>query len=196
MTRDFFNEHAEHWDESSTEKDTSKLERMSGRLKINRGDRILDVGTGTGVLLPYLLEKVGNDGEVVALDPAEKMLAKAKAKAFAGRIGFLCADVTAIPVESGVFDAVVCYSSFPHFPDKEAAMTEIMRVLKQGGRVFICHTSSREHINQIHSQIPSVENDFLPDAIEIFALFSDAGFADIQVEDKPDSYFAVAHKPA
>ncbi len=194
MTREFFNEHAEHWDERVAEKDASKLEQMAGRLKIKHGDRILDVGTGTGVLLSYLLKKVGNGGGVIALDHADKMLSKAKAKDFKGQIDFLCADVMAIPFKNDVFDAVVCYSSLPHFPDKTAAILEIKRVLKKGGRFFVCHTVGREHINQIHRRISSVENDLLPDAIEMTTLLSKAVFTEIQVEDKADNYLASACK--
>jgi ubiquinone/menaquinone biosynthesis C-methylase UbiE len=195
MTMAYFNNQAEHWDEKAAEKDAFKLERMAKRLMIKKSDTVLDVGTGTGVFLPYLLEKTGTYGEVIALDIAEKMLLKAKSKGFKGNIDYLCADVMAIPIANEAIDAVVCYSSMPHFPDKEAAMMEINRVLKKGGWIFVCHTSSREHINQIHRQIPSVQNDFLPDAIEIFGLFSEAGFMGIQVEDKTDGYFACACKP-
>ena len=194
MTRDFFNEQAEHWDKMVAEKDASKLEQMVGRLRIKRGDRILDVGAGTGVLLPYLLKKVGGGGEVIALDHAEKMLSKAKAKDFKERIDFLCADVMTLPIESGIIDAVICYSSLPHFPDKAKAMIEIKRVLKKDGWVFVCHTVGSEHINQIHRQIHLVQNDLLPDAIEMTTLLSKAVFTEIQVEDKADSYFASARK--
>jgi ubiquinone/menaquinone biosynthesis C-methylase UbiE len=195
MTRTFFNEQAELWDEAVAEKDASKLERMANRLKIKPGDTILDVGTGTGTLLPYLLNKVGTGGEIVALDVAEKMLSKAKSKKFAGHVDFLCADVMAIPVASGVCDAVICYSSLPHFGNKSKAMTEMNRVLKAGGWAFVCHTSGRKHINHIHRQIPLVQNDLLPDAIEMVTLLSKAGFADIQVEDSTENYFACARKP-
>jgi hypothetical protein len=74
-------------------------------------------------------------------------------------------------------------------------MIEIKRILKKGGQVFICHTSSREHINNIHRNLPSVHNDLLPDAIEMTILLTNAGFADIQVEDKADSYLACGRKP-
>jgi demethylmenaquinone methyltransferase/2-methoxy-6-polyprenyl-1,4-benzoquinol methylase len=98
----------------------------------------------------------------------------------------------AIPLANEICDAVVCYSSLPHFPDKLKAMREIKHILKKGGRVFICHSSGREHINSIHRQIPTVQNDLLPDAIEMMAMLTTAGFTEIKVEDKADSYFACA----
>jgi ubiquinone/menaquinone biosynthesis C-methylase UbiE len=194
MTKEYFNKQAEHWDEKVAEKDISKLEQMAERLTIKKGDTILDVGTGTGVFLPYLLKILGPDGKIIALDIAEKMLAKAKEKNFRGNIRYLCADVMAIPLNKNYCDAIVCYSCFPHFPDKVEVMREIKRVLKRGGWVFICHTSGREHINKIHRQIPHMHDHLLPDAIEIVQILSNAGFTEIQVEDKADSYFACGRK--
>jgi ubiquinone/menaquinone biosynthesis C-methylase UbiE len=192
MTKAYFNEQACIWDEKIAEKDTYKLERIANCLTIETGATILDVGTGTGIFLPYLLEKVGMCGRIIALDHAEKMLVKAKTKGFSGNIVYLCADVMAIPLADEICDAVVCYSSLPHFPDKAQALREMKRILKKGGRVFICHSSGREHINSIHRQIPTVQNDLLPDAIEMMAMLTTAGFTEIKVEDKADSYFACA----
>ena len=47
-------------------------------------------------------------------------------------------DITNTRLSSGIFDSVVCYSSFPHFNDKKRALDEIYRVLKVGCRIFIC----------------------------------------------------------
>ena len=192
MTKVYFNQQAHIWDEEIAEKDTVKLQYIADCLTIKSGSIILDIGTGTGVFLPYLLSKVGMGGKIIALDHAEKMLLKAKTKNFTGNIVFLCADVMAIPLEDEIFNTVVCYSSLPHFPDKLKALMEMKRVLKKEGQVFICHSSSREHINSIHRQIPTVQNDLLPDAIEMVTLLTNAGFTEIKVEDKTDNYFACA----
>jgi ubiquinone/menaquinone biosynthesis C-methylase UbiE len=194
MTKAYFNAQAEIWDEKIAEKDTSRLECIAACLTIEPGATILDVGTGTGVLLPYLLDKAGAEGKLIALDHAEKMLLKAKAKNLRGNISYICADIMSVPLADEICDTVVCYSSLPHFPDKPQALLEIKRVLKKGGELFICHTSSREHINGIHRQIPTVQNDLLPDAIEMTFLLTNAGFTAIKVEDKMDSYFACGRK--
>ena len=194
MTKAYFNEQANIWDDKVAEKDISKLERIAEYLTIEPGSTVLDIGTGTGVFLPYLLNKVGASGRILAIDHAEKMLTKAKAKNFKGNISYLCADVMAIPLGNEICDAVVCYSSLPHFPDKLMALLEMKRILKRGGRVFICHSSGREHINSIHRQIPTVQNDLLPDAIEMTMLLQNAGFTGIRVEDTADSYLAYGKK--
>ncbi|MBA7600041.1 2-methoxy-6-polyprenyl-1,4-benzoquinol methylase [subsurface metagenome] len=123
------------------------------------------------------------------------MLRKARAKGFGGNIEYLQADITEIPLGDEIFDSVVCYSSFPHFQDKLRALTEIHRVMKGGGSLLVCHTSSRRHINEIHSQIPVVENDVLPDGNEMQLLLSAAGFSEIKIADDSESYLASAERP-
>jgi len=90
---------------------------------------------------------------------------------------------------------VVCYSSFPHFQDKPKALSEIRRVLKEGGRLVICHTSSRAVINEIHRNIPAVEHDIIPESDEMQAMLLEAGFGDIQIDDAADNYYVGAIKP-
>jgi len=194
MIRAHFNQRAAIWDETVAEKDTAKLERMAKRLRIKPGSIVLDVGTGTGVFLPFLLREIGEGGRIIALDFAEKMLRRARAKGFNGDIDYLCADVTNIPLGNEIFDIIVCYSSFPHFQDKPEALAEMKRVIKRGGRLLICHTSSRARINEIHRQIPIVENDIIPDGDEMQNILLRAGFTDIKINDS-ESYLASARKP-
>ena len=195
MIREYFNQRATIWDETVAEKDAIKLERMARRLNIKPGSTILDVGTGTGVFIPFLLSKMGENGRIVALDFAEEMLRKAQAKDFDGNIDYLNADVNSIPLDGDVFDTVVCYCSFPHFQDKPRALIEMNRVIKAGGELFICHTSSRDRINEIHRQIPAVQNDIIPDEGEMQMIMSIAGFTGIEIDDNNKSYFATATKP-
>jgi len=194
MIRAFFNERAAIWDEAIAEKDAAKLEGMANRLDIKAGSTVLDVGTGTGIFVPFLLQKIGPTGCLVAIDIAEQMLTVARTKIFALNTEHLQTDVVNLPFASEVFDIVVCYSSFPHFHDKQKALVEIARVLKRSGALFICHTSSRSAINNIHSGMPAVQNDLLPGADEMHQMLSMAGFLNIRIEDNEDSYLAAALK--
>jgi len=196
MLREYFNSKADIWDENMAEKDVNKLMQMAERLELKPGSVVLDVGTGTGIFLPYLLKKIGNNGKIVALDLAEEMLAKARAKYPDGNIEFLHADIMEIPIYEEMFNAVVCYSSFPHFRDKQKALARIMQVMKPGGRISICHTSGRDHINGIHATLPGMENDLLPSPDEMRILFSDAGFTVVKIEEDSESYLTVGEKPA
>ena len=194
MSKKFFNSRAAIWDENVAEKDTSKLEAMADRLNIKKGDDVLDIGTGTGVFVPYILRKIGQGGKLVCLDFAEEMLKEAKLKGFTGNIEYICADIedNRLPDES--FDAVVCYSVFPHFENKPKVISEIYRLLRKNGRVFICHTSSRDAINEVHRSLPEVRNHLFPENDEIRHMLGSAGFEEININDGDDDYLVSARK--
>lgn len=192
MSRDYFDKKAAIWDETATEKDSAKLANIVARMYLQPGSYLLDVGTGTGVLLPFLAGAIGPSGRIVGLDFAVAMLQRARNKNPAHSVSLVLADITSIPVVSGFFDAIVCYSSFPHFRDKAGVLSEMRRALKAGGRLFICHTSSREHINAIHTKVPSLCHDLLPGKNEMEFLLVNAGFKVIQIQDEKESYFAAA----
>jgi ubiquinone/menaquinone biosynthesis C-methylase UbiE len=195
MIRTYFNRQADEWDDTVAEKDPSKLEKMAARLDIEPGSTVLDVGTGTGVFVPFLLQKIGPSGKLVCLDFAEAMLEKARAKNFQGNLEYVCADILNTDFADEFFDDVVCYSSFPHFADKPAALREIRRVLKRGGRLFICHTSSRDAINAIHRHIALLSDDTIPEKCDMQEMLEEAGFTNINIEEGADNYLARAYTP-
>lgn len=194
MTREYFNQMAVKWDELVAEKDRSKLERLADGLDIRPGSTVLDVGTGTGVFIPFLLEKIGPGGRLFCLDFAEEMLNRARAKKFPGNITYVCADIAASGLKDRDFEAVVCYSSFPHFGNKPASLREICRVLKNNGLLFICHSSSRNAINAIHTHINLLSRDLIPEEETMTGLLADAGFKDISIRDTSEMYLVRAVK--
>ena len=194
MSRLFFNQRANIWDSYHSEQDNYKLEQMLDRLEINPGERVLDVGSGTGIFLPYLLRRIGPGGELVALDYAEEMLKVSHRKYPDENIRHLQADIASLPLDEGLFDIVICYSCFPHFPDKVEALREMYRVTGEHGRLFICHTSSRDYINEMHRSIAAVEDAHFPDEDTMRELLSGAGYTSIRIEDGTDSYLASARK--
>jgi len=173
VTRTFFNQKAAAWDENHCEQDTTKLKVLAERLGVESGATLLDVGSGTGIFLPLLLRKIGNQGVLVALDYAEELLRKARGKGVSERIFYLQGDVASLPFGREIFDACVCYSSF---------------------RLIICHTSNRDEINRVHQQMPAVANDIIPAEGELKTMLQRAGFIDIRIDDGPASYLATAQK--
>jgi ubiquinone/menaquinone biosynthesis C-methylase UbiE len=194
VSKDFFNSRAATWDERAAEKDTSRLEAMAARLDIKPGAVVLDVGAGTGVFAPFILKKIGSEGKLVCLDFAEEMLKIARAKGFEGNISYLCADIEDCRLPDKSFDAVVCYSVFPHFRDKPKVLKKISRLLKDNRKIFICHTSSRQAINEIHRKLPEVCDHLLPKNEEIRRMLTGAGFRDISIADGKDDYLVSARK--
>ncbi len=194
MSRSYFNDVAEVWDSKAAGIDVQKLRYLADRLCIKPGDKILDVGSGTGIFLPFLAEKTGSYCNVFAMDIAENMLLESSKKHKGKATTYIQADISRSPFKSDYFDAIICYSSFPHFADKGASISEIWRILKSGGTFSICHTSSRLEINALHASKVEVCRDLLPDDCELFGMLRGAGFEDTIVEDKNEYYFAAAQK--
>lgn len=195
MVQEYFNSRADIWDATVAEKSAEKLREMAGRLGLEQGDAVLDVGSGTGVFLPFILERIGEKGQVIALDVAEKMLQKAREKNFTRNVEFLCADIMDTSLPDALFESVVCYSSFPHFADKLKAFNEIYRVMKPGGRLAVCHTSSRAAINEVHAGLPEVRDHTIPEENEMRELLAASGFREIAIEDGEENYLVIALKP-
>ncbi|HWQ62272.1 MAG TPA: class I SAM-dependent methyltransferase [Negativicutes bacterium] len=189
----FFNNLAADWD-NMPQPDQKKLTHIAARLQLHAGQAVLDVGTGTGVMLPFLREGIGPDGTLIAVDIAEKMIAKASEK-YASLARFQTADVAALPFADGSFDRVICYSAFPHFPDKEMALREMARVLKPTGAIFVAHSAGREHVNHFHHSLKSfVSHDHLPDDEEMRRLGTATGCEADFIENSQDYYILQLRK--
>lgn len=189
----YFNEKAPVWDQMMAHKPHVKLKEIMKSLRIAPGSTVLDVGTGTGVLLPILKDMVGSSGRIVAFDLAEEMLRQAREKNGEDNIQYVQGDITSSSFADHTFDEVICNSCFPHIVDKQASVTEMARILKPGGRVTICHLSSRAELNAMHRSLGGVVGeDVLPDEAEMLLMFNKAGFTGINITDVEDRYILTA----
>lgn len=196
LLKEYFNQMAAKWDEIMGAEVAGKLREIVDKCGVKKGAKVLDVACGTGILTPILLEAVGEGGEVKGIDFAPEMVKRARAKNFGPNVRFLVADVMDMPFEDESFDQVFCNGALPHFPDIPASLSEMKRVLRAGGRLVICHASSREQINETHCSIGEpVANDLLPTAAELKAMLEKAGFIDIFFEDTADRFVFAARKP-
>ncbi len=193
--QEYFDQLAPTWDKELTQERLERLGNIVKELGIEPGYCVLDIGSGTGALLPFLIAELGNEGKIVALDFSAEMLSQAQAKNFPPIVHFAQADVLAIPLADSSADLAICNSAFPHFSDKVKALKEIARVLKNNGRLVICHTMSREMLNQLHQSIGSiVANDLLPDESQLRWLIKQAGLKITHFEDSPERYLVIAEK--
>ena len=105
------------------------------------GEKVLDVGCGTGgVTIPAKL-RVGKTGEAAGIDPAPEMMAVARRKASRARleIDFRVGVIESLPYPAATFDAVTSSMMMHHLPEhlQVKGLAEIRRVLKPGGRLLI-----------------------------------------------------------
>jgi ubiquinone/menaquinone biosynthesis C-methylase UbiE len=194
--RDYFDLRASSWDEMLryNERASDLLEVMSW-FGLAEGDWVLDVGTGTGILLPLIRQAIGPKGMIVGFDFSFKMLEKAKLRPCPWEKILINATVDSLPFQSGLFDQIICFSALPHFPNKLKALLEMVRVLKSGGALYIAHLKSVEELNQLHRQIGDpVAHDLLPAPEKVWSLMMESGLKDISVTNQPGKFLAQGQK--
>lgn len=110
-------------------------------LRISPGERVLDVGCGSGVVTRAIAERTGRAGSVVGLDPSVELLKIARAHArdagLGGTIDFQEGDCRDLVFADASFDVVVAATVLAHVPEAEKALPEMVRVARAGGRVGV-----------------------------------------------------------
>lgn len=109
---------------------------------IKDGERVLDAGCGTGI---YSIELAKRGARVIGLDASSGMLEWARGKAATAglKIDFIKADALKIPFSDGHFDMVISVCMLCFVKDRQAALLEVKRVLRPGGRLIIAVLNSR-----------------------------------------------------
>jgi arsenite methyltransferase len=110
-------------------------------LELTAGERVLDIGSGPGLLAYDMAVAVGEKGRVCGIDVSGAMLAMAGKRCAEQRwTEFRTADATRIPYPDGSFDAAVSTQVYEYVSDIPAALAELHRILTPGGRAVILDT--------------------------------------------------------
>lgn len=194
--REFFDSRASDWETTCYPSEVRKrLAELVPEFGLKPGACVLDVGTGPGVLIPYIRRAVGPRGRICSFDLSLPMVRQARSKPLLAQDLVLQADCHRLPFADGTFDNVVCFAAFPHFDDPAIALREMARVAKPRAFLVIAHLLSREELARHHGGHDAVADDILPDAESMRAYFRQAGLQAPRIEDRPGRYLAVAEKP-
>lgn len=193
--REFFDSRAETWEETCYPPQSRKrLAELVLDFGLQPGAHVVDVGTGTGVLYPYLRQEIGTLGRIMAFDLSGNMILQARKKKILKNDLFFQGDAQAMALKSNSFDHVICFAAFPHFPDTRIALSELARIAKPGAEVIIAHLLSREELAKHHGTHQAVADDLLSPAEQMSSLFVQAGLKPPQIVDYPGRYMARARK--
>lgn len=171
-----------------------KLDHYLNLAGVIRGHKVLEPGCGTGRFTCKLAERVGSEGEVVAVDISPKMIEECRKRA--GN----CANVhiLQIPVEEIVyppayFDVVFCLCVFPHFDNKPEILGHFRHLLQPAGVLIVAHMEGSRTLNSMHRKVGgAVKGDRIPPFPEVERIFEEAGFRIDTFWDRDDGYYLLA----
>jgi SAM-dependent methyltransferase len=166
------------------------------RLGLQSGQRVLDVCCGSGASAIPAAQIVGAGGSVLGVDLAERLLALGRAKADAlglGNIEFRSGDMLDLRLPSGSFDAAVCVFGIFFVPDIGAAVRELWRTVRPGGKLAIttwgprflepANTAFWESIREVRSDLYKGFNpwDRICDPVSLRNVLGEGGIDDAEV---------------
>ena len=154
--------------------------------RIERGQKVMDVGTGTGILLPYLLKY--HPSEIHVCDLAENMLHRVRRQVPGGYSPLGSVSDLSLPDDS--LDAAFINACFSNILDKAASLRNLHRILRPQGRLVISHPMGKEFIVELKKHTP-FHLDLLPDQTEAKELLDPHGFEIVTFLDEPLFYLVV-----
>jgi ubiquinone/menaquinone biosynthesis C-methylase UbiE len=148
-------------------------------LSVQEDVHFLDVGCGTGWAVGRVADLVNGKGLFYGVDLSSKMIEKAKTS-FGGRdnFRFLQANSESIPLEDDFFDIIICTNSFHHYLNPDKALTEMYRLLRKGGKLFLLDPTADTWIAKLAD---AIIKSFEPEHVRMYStkefqeLFEQAG---------------------
>ena len=166
------------------------LQRIVATAALSRGERVLDVGTGTGVLIPRI-RQYGID-EVVGCDLSPAMLAKAQEQH--DGVTFWLGDVNDLPESLGRFDVVFLNAMFGNVWDQRATLQKVTGMLRTGGRICISHPLGSRFVAELNRGDPRRTPHLLPNQQRLHALIRGIPLKVMHYYDEKDFYLLVLRR--
>jgi SAM-dependent methyltransferase len=177
--------------------------RVVDAADVQPGQRVLDIACGTGVAARAALARVGSTGQVIGVDVNEGMLAVAARTE--SHIDWRAGKAESMPLDDNSFDAVVSQFGLMFFEDRRAAIKEMVRVLRPGGKLAVAVWNSLANTPGYAAMVELLQRLFgteaanglrfpfsLGDVPTLRSLFADTDLADIRINTLPGT----AHFPS
>ena len=180
----YFSAHKEVFDPPLPKGVPERLAQIVAAAEIRRRDTVLDVGTGTGILLP-LIQGYGPK-TIYANDLSEAMLESVKSRF--PEVLTLQGDISRLQLPERSIEVVFINACYPNIMDKHSAFKNISRIARHGARVVISHPMGRGFIEVLKDRMPFPLDDFPVNRITAKDLFADYGFEVESLMDEKDLY--------
>lgn len=193
----FFDKIAPNWDDNEVLSTREKVNFILDFMDLEPGQNILDLGTGTGVLLPFIAERIGSNGKISAVDYSSGMLeiAKSKYSNLSPKPEFLKLDFEKENIV-GEFDRIILYCVYPHLHSPIETIKWLQSVnLKDSGSIFIAFPCGPEFINNIHKERHS-ESGLLPSAGRLAMELKEKGLNAEVLKDDESAFIIRISQPA
>lgn len=189
MQRRFFNNVVDIFEKPLPKEVERRLASIVSLAEIKSTSTVLDVGTGTGAVIPYILKY--KPKEIIACDLSLKMLEKLKEKY--PEVKTYQADVKDLPLPDASIDIAFFNAVWPNIGDKPSALKNLYRMFRKGGKIVISHPEGRLFVSKLKDSVPFPLNH-LPDFYEIDAFLKNFSFVIKKYIDKEKLYFVLAEK--
>ena len=188
--KEFFDKYASSWDDEMI-RDDNIIANILNVAQVKKGDSILDVATGTGVLIPdYLKREVSL---ITGIDISDEMIKIAKSKFDKyENVHFVVGDGEEYDFKDETFDHIIIYNAFPHFNNPEKLLQNLTRFLNNNGTFVIAHGMSKEDINNHHKGAAKHISNMLIPAKELAKFLSN--YLNVKMVIDSDYYLVMGRK--
>ena len=160
-----------------------RLERIVAEAEIRKGEIVLDVGTGTGILIPVI--KKYRPRRIYACDLSGEMLKQLR-KNYPG-VETILSDVRDLTLPVASINVVIINACYPNIVDKAGAFKNLARMMMPMGRLIISHPLGKRFVNRLRRNSLFPFDDF-PDKSNAEKLFTPYGFRVQTLVDEPELY--------
>jgi SAM-dependent methyltransferase len=163
--REYFNRGVDFFRQPLPEDVGERTRRIVEMAELSSSDRILDVGTGTGVLIQYFLQFSVLPESIVGCDLSSQMLEEARKRYPAVR--FIQSDIEELPLSTGTFSKAFFNACFGNMYNPVSTLLRTSKLLETGGKIIISHPLGNDFVRQLKDKEPELVLRLLPSEEEL-----------------------------